>query len=101
MLESDFSGGCLKLGVCREELAVLQAVLCGVLLHSKVSGIWTVLDCTPAPDKRSQGIPRTDSSFCLRILISENKGSLHKIPFPQVSQSLVSTSLSPAPTPAQ
>lgn len=30
MLESGLSGGCLKLGVCREELTVLLPVLLGV-----------------------------------------------------------------------
>lgn len=45
MFESALSRGCLKQGVCREELTVLLAMLQAVLgagcwvLHGKVSGI--------------------------------------------------------------
>lgn len=64
MLESGLSGGCPKLGVCREELTVLHAVLQAVLgvqcaqrvcsVHSKVSGIVPLLQTKGA--KESPGL---------------------------------------------
>lgn len=76
--ESDFPGGCLKRGVHGRKW--LYCSPCLQLCWSAGQQDVLALDslCAPAPDGRSQGIPGTESSFCLRILICKNKGSLRE-----------------------
>lgn len=58
-------------------LAMPEAVPVAGALGRQIAWLWTVLDCTPVADEKSQGIPGTGSSLHRRrILIPKNKGSL-------------------------